>query len=405
MLECFLNFPDVDLEQPFLLDYAVLAAAQNQDATIQNNLATKPQEYRRLQLAINRQIVCKIIPDKPWKICIPDAMLDAIIQFYHLALNHIGMTRLRDTIGTHFHHPRLEQRIEHIVSRCDACQRYKINTKSYSHLPPRETLISPWQEVAVDLIGPFKVPLPNDRVLSLQALTIVDTVSNLAEIILVRNKTAKHVGQQFANAWLSRYPRPLRCIYDQGNEFLGEGFQAELARHGIDGVALTVKNPQSNAICERLHQTIEQALRPLIHLQAPAHDAEAIDILESAVATAQYSARAAVHGALKISPGALVFQRDMIMNIPIIADFLSIQKHRQAIVDERLLKANRSRIFHDYQPGDQVLKLTYKPDKLDPRAEGPYPIVSTHTNGTVVIRRHPFVLERINVRRIKPYRS
>ena len=161
--------------------------------------------------------------------------------------------------------------------------------------------------MAVDLIGPFKVPLPNGRTLSLQALTTIDTVSNLAEIILVRNKTAKHVGQQFENSWLSRYPRPVRCLFDQGNEFLGEGFQEILHDAGIKPVPLTVKNPTVNAICEHLHQTIEQALRPLICVNPPKDEDAAIDILESAVATAQYSARVATHGTLKISPGALVF--------------------------------------------------------------------------------------------------
>ena len=135
----------------------------------------------------------------------------------------------------------------------------------------------------------------------------------------------------------------------------------------------------------------------------PKDEDAAIDILESAIATAQYLARVATHGTLMISLGALVFCRDMILDIPIIADLISIQKHRQAIIDERVLRANRKRLSHDYQPGDKVLIYAFKPSKLDPRATGPFPIVYTHTNGTVTIRQHPYVFERINVRRIKPY--
>ena len=62
--------------------------------------------------------------------------------------------------------------------------------------------------------------------------------------------------------------------------------------------------------------------------------------------------------------------------------------------------ANRHRISHDYQPNDEVMILTYKPDKLDPRAEGPYRINRIHTNGTVTIQRYPHVEEQINIRRI-----
>jgi hypothetical protein len=43
-------------------------------------------------------------------------------------------------------------------------------------------------------------------------------------------------------------------------------------------------------------------------------------IMDTALQTAAYSARAAIHGSPKITPGALVFHRDMILNIPLIAD-------------------------------------------------------------------------------------
>ena len=60
---------------------------------------------------------------------------------------------------------------------------------------------------------------------------------------------------------------------------------------------------------------------------------------------------------------------------------------------------------YDYQPNDQVLVLVYKPDKLEPCARGPYRILHTHVNGTVMIRRSPTVTERINIRRLRPYRQ
>ena len=69
-----------------------------------------------------------------------------------------------------------------------------------------------------------------------------------------------------------------------------------------------------------------------------------------------------------------------------------------------MIEANRKRIFVDYQPNDEVMVLTYKPTKLEPRAHGPFRVIQTHVNGTVTIRRNNAVTERINIRRIKPYR-
>ena len=107
---------------------------------------------------------------------------------------------------------------------------------------------------------------------------------------------------------------------------------------------------------------------------------------------------------MKITPGALVFNRDMLLDIPLIADLHLLQQKRQALIDERLNCTNRMRILHDYQPAEEVMILTYKPDKLETRAIGPFVIQRVHTNGTVTIRQNPFVTERINIRRIRPFR-
>jgi hypothetical protein len=59
---------------------------------------------------------------------------------------------------------------------------------------------------------------------------------------------------------------------------------------------------------------------------------------------------------------------------------------------------------YDYSIGDEVLRLVYHPDKLEPRTVGPYTITRVHTNGTLSIEVSPGVIERMNVRRVKPYR-
>eukprot|EP00957_Ditylum_brightwellii_P009577 722069-Ditylum_brightwellii.AAC.1 len=85
-------------------------------------------------------------------------------------------------------------------------------------------------------------------------------VSNLVEIIRVENKTAEHVAQQYENVWLSCYPCPLKCIHGNGGEFIGKTFQRMLQRNGIQDSPTTSCNPQANALCERLHQTVANVL-------------------------------------------------------------------------------------------------------------------------------------------------
>ena len=62
--------------------------------------------------------------------------------------------------------------------------------------------------------------------------------------------------------------------------------------------------------------------------------------IDNAVSTAAYAAHAAINRTLGISPRALVFHRDMILNIPLIANLQLLQQHRQTIIDRNLLRSN-----------------------------------------------------------------
>ncbi len=45
-------------------------------------------------------------------------------------------------------------------------------------------------------------------------------------------------------------------------------------------------NPQSNEICERMHQTVTNVLRTLVHNNPPQNMTQARDIIDNALATA-----------------------------------------------------------------------------------------------------------------------
>ena len=60
------------------------------------------------------------------------------------------------------------------------------------------------------------------------------------------------------------------------------------------------------------------------------------DIIDTCFATAAYASKVAIHCTLNLSPGALVFQRDMILNIPLITDLHHLHKRQQIIINECL---------------------------------------------------------------------
>jgi hypothetical protein len=63
------------------------------------------------------------------------------------------------------------------------------------------------------------------------------------------------------------------------------------------------------------------------------------------------------------------------------------------MIDECALRSNEHRHAYDYQPGQEVLKLVYKPDKLEPQAK----IIAVHTNGTLTIQLNGTTIEHISI--------
>ena len=277
----------------------------------------------------------------------------------------------------------------------------KLPGKGYGHLPPREARLQPFEEVAVDSIGPWTVPLPHGQKMMFTALTTICTVSNLCELVRKCSPTLTEAGRLFEASWLCRYPRPLRCIHDGGPEFKF-GFLQVLEKWGIKLVLVTSHNPQSNAICECMHQTVAQILRTYIRTNPPGGQVQAVQMIDHALNVASYALRSAMHRTMRVSPGALVFHRDMILNVPLQAELLAIRDRRQQLIDYSLQRANAKRHFYDYRINDYVSDLTIDPTKLAARAPNRFRITQVHTNGTVTIERRPGILERVNIRRIRP---
>ena len=64
------------------------------------------------------------------------------------------------------------------------------------------------------------------------------------------------------------------------------------------------------------------------------------------------------HTVLKATPGAAIFGRDMLFDIPFIADWDEIGKRRQQQVDKNNTRENKKRVPYDYISAIRSLKLT-----------------------------------------------
>jgi hypothetical protein len=124
-----------------------------------------------------------------------------------------------------------------------------------------------------------------------------------------------------------------------------------------------------------------------------------IDIFLSDAAWAVCSTH---HTVLKASPGAAIFGRDKLFDIPFIADWQKIGEHRQKLTDLNNAHENKGRIDYDYKVGQKVL---LRKEGILRNAESrwhkePRLIISVHTNGTIMIQCGNKI-ERMNIRRVK----
>ena len=404
LAECLLVYPVFDEQGRHPFHFKTIQHYQQKDQNIQQ--AAERNWY--VSRSFNGVDLLCLPESAGGQIVLSDDMLPKIIRWYHETTVHLeGMDRLEATIRRTFYHPHIRDEVRRQVSPCPVCQKNKRGGQQHGELAPREAIFSPWQEVHVDSIGPWKIKL-NGIPITIRALTAIDPVTNLVEIQRIANATASEAAFAFENMWLSRYPKPARCVHDGGPEFVGHEFQFQLLNAGIITVQVTAHNPQSNGIIESVHRSIGVALRTLLQATTPRTATEAYRLIDRAIATTMHATRCASHSSLNgCSPGSLAFHRDMFLDIPFITDLLTLRDLRQQKIDLRLLKANQRRVQHDFRVGEQVLKRqpVSPQDKLKPSNVGPFPITRVHTNGTVTIQLTDRIQERINIRRILPYRS
>ena len=105
--------------------------------------------------------------------------------------------------------------------------------------------------------------------------------------------------------------RPYRLVHDNGGEFIGPEFQFLLQGCRIKDVPTTSKNPQANVICERMHQTLGNVLRTLLHGQTPLNitGARAKEFIDEALSLTMHAICTGAHSTLGSSPGSLVFNK------------------------------------------------------------------------------------------------
>ena len=187
-MEVMLNYPQVDPNHPILnsypLDLQLLHKYQLLDGAL-IKAVKEDTRFKFIHLYGNQLVVHQLKNFNRQCIVVPQQLQYPAARWLHSILGHAGITRLGETLSSHFWFPHMKDMIINVVRKCNYCQKNKIHHKSYGHFPPNNlSHVQPWDEVHVDMIGPWKVVINNFEY-PFRAVTCSDAIINLPEVIPV----------------------------------------------------------------------------------------------------------------------------------------------------------------------------------------------------------------------------
>ncbi len=247
-------------------------------------------------------------------------MIWSTLHWFHAILGHPGSCCMLATLQTLCHHPHHCMHIECFVF--NECQHAKPSGPGHSLLPEQDVAGAPWEEVAVNFIGPWPASSPHG-IVEFFAFTCIDTTTNLVKIAQIFEKSSNHIATCFEYT-CSLYIQPMQVINDNWGEFTGFSFQQLLCLLNIKLVSTMNKDPQAYAICKQMYKTVATVLKALLLAQPPQSCRQVTLLVDDALSNAMHALQSTVSTTLQAMPGILVFSRDMFLNIPLLADWHTI---------------------------------------------------------------------------------
>ena len=174
------------------------------------------------------------------------------------------------------HWPGLRKDVRSFVKTCKTCQVQKHKNKKFGKLPTKQVIDKPWEYLCVDLIGPYTLKGKDGSIIDFMCLTMIDPASSWFEMVELPvqdilpsddktkeayfDKSSAMISQLENKCWFSRYPCCKNVIYDNGSEFKLH-FETLCDSYSVTSKPTSIKNPQANAILERVHQVLMGMIR------------------------------------------------------------------------------------------------------------------------------------------------
>ena len=185
------------------------------------------------------------------QICVPLKFRRKCLNMAHGRFGHQGRNKMIELLRPYFYWPSMSRDCMLHIRECETCQKQDKATPKPSPMQIREASSVPFENISIDLVGPFPTAVGGFKYL----LTAVDLATRWPEAIPLRTTTAKVITKSLMSIF-SQCGFPARITTDNGPQFKGEFFKKWTKHQGIQHVFSSPYHPQGNGVGERLHRTL-----------------------------------------------------------------------------------------------------------------------------------------------------
>ena len=189
------------------------------------------------------------------RLVIPKQYRAKLISIAHDNVGHFSQKKTTTILNYRFTWPKMSTDIAAHILACIPCKQFNKTTHKQAPFYQRLTISEPYEEIALDLIG----PLPRTKHGYRFAMTVICLASHWPEVYPLTKSEAENV----ANALIEYFSRngiPAKILTDQGTQFMSQVLAQTCKMLGISHVTTVPYRPQGNGILERFHGTLKPLL-------------------------------------------------------------------------------------------------------------------------------------------------
>jgi transposase InsO family protein len=294
-----------------------------------------------------------------------------IIENIHSKIGHLGMKETMAQVKVRHQWKNLARDVEEVVKQCPVCQVHCHERGQHLKLQPLPT-VGLFKRWGIDVMGPFRETVSRKQ----YVILAIDHFSRWVVAKAVPSPTAEETVRFIQEEIVYHYGVPEELVSDQGTNFTSQYMQQFASRLGIFLKRTTPYHPQTNGATERANQLFKQILSKLVHNHG-------VRFWDELVARTVWNMRARTHSTTGFSPFEILYSQsprilpgDQVRTVNSSLSRTTAMNNWEEARQKMLLRPDCQQENTTIHSQDYVLVKRHQRQALDPRWEGPFPVLN-----------------------------